>query len=421
MIRIGLMGLGTVGSGVCEIINKRKNSLKEVTGKEIEISKILVRDINKKRNVNVPAAILTTNPNEIVDDPNIDIVVEVMGGSDDTFEYMHSAINNGKHVVTANKEVVSKYLDKLSFLAKEKGKGFLFEASVGGGIPIIKPLKQHIKINDISEIKGILNGTTNFILTKMADENLSFDESLKLAQELGYAEADPTADIEGFDVARKLAILSSIAFKSKIKVEDIICRGITSISSLDINLFRQLGFVVKLLANSIIKENNFSSSVEPILLSKNSTLSTVNNAFNIVSVKGSTVGELQFYGQGAGKNPTANAVVCDIIDILTGDHKSDISTQNSALQSIGNSLFTGKYYIRITPEDKKQISNILNLIDKNNLNYDVIYKKDELVLITEFVSAKYINELIDKLQIFKLECCYLRIDGMNEENKKIAI
>lgn len=410
MIKIGLLGLGTVGSGVYEIINERAEYIKEIIGKEVEISKILVRDINKKRNLDISKALLTTNPYDILENPEIDIVVEVMGGVDTAYKYITTAFNNGKHVVTSNKEVVSKYLYELSSLAEEKNKAFLFEASVAGGIPIIKPLKQNIKINDIDKIQGILNGTTNFILTKMYEENLDFNEALKIAQELGYAEADPTSDVEGLDSARKLSILSSIAFRSKIDMNDIVCRGISSISALDIKIFKELGLVVKLLAKSIVKENQFSASVEPVLIDTNSILSNVKDAYNIVLINGHIIGELQFYGQGAGKNPTGNAVVCDIIDVLTGDFNSDIQLQNTTLQPAYNRLFSGKYYVRIVPENKNKIPEIINAISKNDLKYDIIREKDELIFITESTYEDNIKKLINIPQINDNNCCYIRID-----------
>ncbi|QVK18329.1 homoserine dehydrogenase [Mycoplasmatota bacterium] len=410
MKKIGLLGIGTVGSGVYEIINNRKNELNQLLGEEIEISKILVNDINKKRNLSLPKDILTDNFSDILNNPQIDIVVEAMGGIDTAYEFISSALKKDKHVVTANKAVISRYIDELSALAKEKYKGLLFEASVGGGIPVIKPLTQSIATNEITEIKGILNGTTNFILTKMSDENLSFDEALNLAYKLGYAEADPTDDIEGFDVRRKIAILSSIAYKIKIDEDDILCRGIRSISPLDIMFFKKKYFTVKLIGCSINKNNEFSASVEPILVQNHSFFSTVKNSFNIVSIIGSTVGELQFYGQGAGKNPTANAVVSDIIDIINDDYKSLEFKDLETIKPVGAKLLKGRYYIRITPEDKKQITEIIKLLDRHNLKYNIFDKEENLILVTKTISAEYMNKVIDTLNINYPNYCCLRIE-----------
>ncbi|MCT4620153.1 MAG: homoserine dehydrogenase [Marinisporobacter sp.] len=407
MIKIGLLGLGTVGSGVYEIINNPKNNLKRLLNKNVEISKILVRDKNKKRNISVPENILTENPDDLLNDPDIDIIVEVMGGIDTAYKYISTAFKNNKHVVTANKAVVSKYLNDFLSLANRHHKGFLFEASVAGGIPIIKPLKQNIRINQISEIKGILNGTTNFILTKMAEENLSFNEALALATELGYAEADPTDDIEGYDVQRKLAILSSIAFHNQVAVDSIQCRGIRTLSTKDIEIFERLHLTVKLAGKAIACDDEISASVEPILIDKNSTMATVKDAFNIVSITGDTIGNLQFYGQGAGKNPTANAVVCDIYDIISGQFKSDHFIQNDEIKCAGIDLFKGKYYIRINTENKQKV---LHLLDKNHIHYDIISIHQELILITDLITAKSIDHLINQLQIFENNYFYARIE-----------
>lgn len=418
MIKIGLLGIGTVGSGVYEIINNRKNELNQLLGEEIEVTKILVNDVNKKRNVTLPKGILTDNFSDILNNPQIDIIVETMGGVDTAYEFISSALKNDKHVVTANKAVISRYIDELSALAKEYDKGLLFEASVGGGIPIIKPLRQSIATNEITEIKGILNGTTNFILTKMSDENLSFDEALNLAYKLGYAEADPTDDIEGFDVRRKIAILSTIAFKTKIREDDILCRGISSISALDIKFFKQMGLSVKLVGRSVNKNKEFSSSVEPVLVQNHSFLGTVKDSFNIVSIIGSTVGELQFYGQGAGKNPTANAVVSDIIDIVNGDYKTLEFKALETIKSVGVKFFSGRYYIRITPENKSQIPEIISLFDRNNLKYDVLSEEENLILVTKTVSANLMNDVIDVLNLRYDNYCCLRIEGEPTEEIK---
>ncbi|CAH2213043.1 homoserine dehydrogenase [Tepidibacter aestuarii] len=411
MIKIGLLGFGTVGTGVYEIINNTENNLRRLLNKEIEVSKILVRDINKKRNVDAPKDIFTQNPLDILENPEIDIVVEVMGGIDKAYEYICLAFKNNKHVVTANKAVVSKYIDTFLELSNKYDKGFLFEASVGGGIPIIKPLKQSARINNISNVRGILNGTTNFILTKMCDENLSFDEALDMAKELGYAEADPTDDIQGYDVKRKLAILSSIAFNNKTDVDSIMCRGISSISKVDIKIFKKLGLVAKLVGSAVSNDNNYSASVEPVLLNEKSTFTTVKDAFNIVSITGNVIGELQFYGQGAGKNPTANAVVSDIFDIVTGQYKKDSFVQNGKLISADIDLFKGRYYIRVSPNNKSDISKILKLMDLDKFKYEILSMNEDLIVITDVVRADKIEQFLSKLNMLEKEYCYMRIEG----------
>lgn len=411
MIKIGLLGFGTVGSGVYEIINNSKGQLKESTGQDLYIEKILVRDIEKYKNLDVDSSLLTVDPSEILNNPDIDLIVEVMGGIEPAFSYMKSALSNGKHLVTANKAVVSKHLEELSQLAQKNHRGFLFEASVGGGIPIIKSLKESIQLNNISSIKGILNGTTNFILSKMYDNDLDFDAALKLAQEYGYAEADPTSDVEGHDAARKVAILSSLAFKVPVDFDDVSCSGITSISPLDIGFFKDMGLSVKLVGSSIFKDNQMSASVEPVLVNESSPFASVKDAFNIVSIVGDTVGELQFYGQGAGKKPTGNAVVSDIIDILKNQYDIAKSSFDSSDYSMNKELLNGKYYVRFSLPSKNQAVTIMDKLDNHNLKCEVLSMDENLVLITEELSAPDIDRITSDLGVDKHNLCYARIES----------
>lgn len=411
MIKIGLLGLGTVGSGVYEILLEKKSIIEEQTKRTVEISKILVSDLKKVRKSIVDSKILTDNPMDIIDDPSIDIVVELIGGIEPAHTYIVKALENGKHVVTANKAVLSKELLSLTNIAKKNNKGILFEASVAGGIPIIKSLKEMIKLNKINEIKGILNGTTNFILSKMTEEGIGFYEALRIAQDVGYAEADPTDDINGYDAGRKLAILSSIAFDYNIDFDDVDCRGITSISAFDINIFKKIGLVVKLIGSAYLNGTKFDASVEPVLLNKNSIMANVDDAFNIVSLKGDVVGNLQFYGQGAGKNPTANAVVLDIIDIINGELSLVNIEKDEKPIEISNKL--SKYYLRISLENKNESRNILEDIDKYGLKYNIISDNndnDSLILVLQSISRKGIKILIENLKLNK-DCCYVKIDS----------
>jgi homoserine dehydrogenase len=411
MIKIGLLGFGTVGSGVYEIINNSKGQLKESTGQDLYIEKILVRDIEKYKSLDVDSSLLTVDPSEILNNPDIDLIVEVMGGIEPAFSYMKSALSNGKHLVTANKAVVSKHLEELSQLAQKNDRGFLFEASVGGGIPIIKSLKESIQLNNISSIKGILNGTTNFILSKMYDNDLDFDAALKLAQEYGYAEADPTSDVEGHDAARKVAILSSLAFKVPVDFDDVSCSGITSISPLDIGFFKDMGLSVKLVGSSIFKDNQMSASVEPVLVDESSPFASVKDAFNIVSIVGDTVGELQFYGQGAGKKPTGNAVVSDIIDILKNQYDIAKFSFDSSDYSMNKELLNGKYYVRFSLPSKNQAVTIMDKLDNHNLKCEVLSMDENLVLITEKLSAPDIERITSDIGVDKHNLCYARIES----------
>ncbi|MBE9171217.1 homoserine dehydrogenase [Pleurocapsales cyanobacterium LEGE 06147] len=325
--KIGLLGLGTVGTGTAAILldPAGRNPLLQ----EIEIKQIGVRSLSKARNVNLPSGILTTNLEEIVTDPEIDIVVELLGGLEPARSLMLKAISQGKHIVTANKAAIARYGDEIYTAANEAGVYVLLEAAVGGGIPVIKPLKQSLGANRINNVIGIVNGTTNYILTQMTAGGANFDEVLARAQQLGYAEADPTADIDGLDAADKIAILASIAFGGRIKREDVFCEGITQISAADISYADKLGFVIKLLAiaKSKDKEDTLEIRVHPTLVPKHHPLASINDVYNAVLVEGEPLGQVMFFGPGAGAGPTASAVVADILNIV-GILKSSGKTKN---------------------------------------------------------------------------------------------
>lgn len=315
-INIGLLGLGTVGLGVAKILYRNTESIVKKVGRPVTVKTILVRDVKKKRNLDMTiAAVITDNIDDILQDPDIDIIVELMGGEYPAKDYMLRAINAGKHVVTANKDVIAKYGRELFEAADKTHVDLMFEASVGGGIPIIRPLKQCLAGNNISEVMGIVNGTTNYMLTKMTKEHQDFETVLAEAQRLGYAEADPTADVGGFDAARKIAILASIAFNARVSLEDVYVEGITAISQDDICYATELGYVIKLLA--IAKDNacGINVRVHPAFIPVSHPLANVNDVFNAIYVRGDAVGEAMFYGRGAGEMPTASAVVADIIDV----------------------------------------------------------------------------------------------------------
>ena len=397
MLNIGLLGLGTVGIGIVQILEERKKYLEKLIKQEISISKILVKDIDKKRDIEIDKEKLTTDIYEIIEDDNIDIIIEVLGGLDNPYYYIKEALNKGKDVITANKAVVAKHLEELTNLAKAKNKSFLYEASVGGGIPIIKPLKEQVNINQIQEIRGILNGTSNYILTKMISENLDFQEALETSQRLGYAEANPTDDIEGYDTRRKLRILSTIAFKDKIGEEDISCYGINSINFSDIKNIKSMSCTVKLLGTAIGNDNKYYASVEPVIMSQNSYFSKVDDANNLVSFIGDNVGELRFFGEGAGRFPTANAVLSDLIDITSNTYQRNCSLENSELNNI-NQLYRGKYYMRINVKEDTKVKIEKYIID-NEIIEDMIEKKDSIAFTTKLISKKKLEKLIDIFMI----------------------
>ncbi len=313
-INVGMLGLGTVGRGVYKILTNRRETIEKRTGVAINIKKILVRDTSKERGIEISPELLTDDASEILNDQGIDIVVELMGGIQPALEFALKALEDGKSVVTANKDMIAEHGQAL-FKAAEKGKSdLLFEASVCGGIPIVRPLKRCLAANKIDELIGIINGTTNYMLTKMNDVGSDFNEVLKEAQELGYAEADPSADVDGFDAARKIAILASVAFNTRVDLDDVFVEGITEISTDDIAYAKELNYTVKLLAIAKDLPEGLELRVHPCFIPKEHPLASVNDVFNAVFVRGDAVGETMFYGRGAGEMPTASAVVADIME-----------------------------------------------------------------------------------------------------------
>lgn len=316
IIHAALLGLGTVGTGVYKVLKSQEEEMEQKIGAAVAIKKILVRNLKKAAAKLQEPELLTDSWQEILEDESIDIIIEVMGGIHPAKEYITAALRAGKHVVTANKDLVASFGGELLDCAAEHHCDFLFEASVAGGIPIIRPLKQCLAGNHISEVVGIVNGTTNFILTKMTQEHMGFADALALATRLGYAEADPTADIQGYDAGRKVAIMASIAFNSRVTFEDVSTEGITHISSKDIRYAKELGCVIKLLGVAKNAENGIEVKVQPMLVPEGHPLASVNDSFNAVFVHGDAVDDAMFYGRGAGELPTASAIVGDVFDIV---------------------------------------------------------------------------------------------------------
>lgn len=316
IIHAALLGLGTVGTGVYKVLKSQEEEMEQKIGAAVAIKKILVRNLKKAAAKLQEPELLTDSWQEILEDESIDIIIEVMGGIHPAKEYITAALRAGKQVVTANKDLVASFGGELLDCAAEHHCDFLFEASVAGGIPIIRPLKQCLAGNHISEVVGIVNGTTNFILTKMTQEHMEFADALALATRLGYAEADPTADIQGYDAGRKVAIMASIAFNSRVTFEDVSTEGITHISSKDIRYAKELGCVIKLLGVAKNAENGIEVKVQPMLVPEGHPLASVNDSFNAVFVHGDAVDDAMFYGRGAGELPTASAIVGDVFDIV---------------------------------------------------------------------------------------------------------
>jgi len=323
-VKVGLMGFGNIGTGTYKTLEMNKTTISKNAGINIEITKILEKDVDRERGVTVSKDQFTQNPNDIFMDPEISIVIELLGGIESATSLMLEAMKHKKHVVTANKAAVAANYDILVRTAKENGVEFRFEASVGGGIPIINALTTVLGANQFEEILGIVNGTTNYILTQMTDFGLNFEDVLKTAQEKGFAEADPTADIEGIDVANKLSILISLIFNVRVAPEDIPTLGISKITKEEINDAKERGCKIKLIASAKMINSKLEYSVKPTLIPNEHPLAGVNNEFNALFIKGNAVDELMFYGKGAGPLPTGSAIMGDVLEIAKSINNCEI-------------------------------------------------------------------------------------------------
>ncbi len=416
-VGIGLLGLGTVGQGVANIIS-RPNDRHPLVG-ELELIGVAVRNLKKKRDISIPDSILTTNPIEIVNNPNIQIVVEVMGGIEPAKSLIIQAIRAGKSIVTANKAVIARHGEEISNEAKAAGVYVLIEAAVGGGIPIIEPLKQSLGGNQITKVSGIINGTTNYILSRMDKEGVNYAEVLKDAQALGYAESDPAADVEGSDAADKIAILSGLAFGGAIKRADIPTTGINLLEGIDVNYARKLGYGIKLLAISEKGEAQSNSEnsqplsvwVEPTLVPEDNPLAGVNGVNNAILVEGNPIGQVMFFGPGAGSGPTASAVVADILNIAGIQSMSEekIFKLDPLLSAKGwrschvteKKQITKKNYIRLVAEDSPGVIGEIGTIFGNKkisiesiVQFDARNKQAEIVVITHKINQGQLEEAL---------------------------
>lgn len=314
-LNIALLGLGTVGSGVVKIIEENRQQIKDTLNKDIVIKHILVRDKTKKRPLNISQYHLTEDVNEILNDDTIDIVVEVMGGIEPTVDWLRSALKNKKHLITANKDLLAVHLNLLEDLAEANGVALKFEASVAGGIPIVNAINNGLNANNISKFMGILNGTSNFILSKMTQDQTTFEDALEEAKRLGFAEADPTDDVDGIDAARKVVITSYLSFNQVIKLNDVQLTGIRNTTLSDINAAKALGYKIKLIGKGTYNNGKVNASVEPTLIDEKHQLAAVENEYNAIYVIGDAVGDTMFYGKGAGSLATGSAVVSDLLNV----------------------------------------------------------------------------------------------------------
>jgi homoserine dehydrogenase len=397
VLRIGFLGLGTVGTGALKILEKNGVEISRKLGLRLEVKRVAVRNLNKLRDTNLAPGIFTDNTDHVVNDPEIDIVVEVMGGVDNARKAITRALENGKFVVTANKDLLAQFGVELLAIAKNQGKNIFYEASVGGGIPLIRPLKHCLAANRIEKVMGIINGTTNYILTKMSCEGREFEEALAEAQEKGFAEADPASDVEGRDAAYKLAILASLAFSSKIDLDDIYVEGIGGVKLRDIRYAQELGYTVKLLAMGEETEGRLKLRVHPTLIPTLHPLAAVANEFNAIFLVGDAVGEVMFYGRGAGSLPTGSAICADIIDAAR-------CINNEVENGIVEATFGRKavvpieeqqsrFYLRLKAKDEPGVfAKLATAFGEAEVSLDMIMQKRseagtaEIVLVTHGVS-----------------------------------
>lgn len=410
--KIALLGMGTVGGGVYEIIERQKEEMPFKIGAALEVVKVLVRNKAKYAD-RIPAEKLTDVWEDVIGDDSIDIVVEVMGGIEPARTYIKAALEKGKHVVTANKDLMAMHGHELLELAGENHCDLLFEAAVAGGIPIIRPLKQCLAGNNITEIMGIINGTTNFILTKMKEDGMDFGEALQLATDLGYAEADPTADIEGYDAGRKLAIMASIAFHTPVTFDDVFTEGITKITAKDMRYAKEMGCSIKLLGIAKNTETGIEVKVHPTMIPENHPLAAVNDSFNAVFVHGDAVDDAMFYGRGAGALPTGSAVVGDIMDVARNmlfhcNGRIGCSCyKNLPIKRIGDT--TSRYYIRMRLEDRAgTLAAMAGVFAENDASIAILLQKEtiendaEIVVVTHEVAEKKFMDAIKKFSSMEM-------------------
>ena len=389
MKKIAVIGFGVVGSGVYEIIRKNKDILKRKSGEEIDIKKILdIRDFSQHEE----SHLFTKDFTDIVNDDEIEIVVETMGGIKFAYEYTKALLESGKSVVTSNKELVAAHGDEFFRIAKEKNVRYMYEASVGGGIPVIRPLACDVSANDVVEVSGILNGTTNYILTKMFKENDSFESALKTAQELGYAEKDPTADVDGIDACRKISILMSLATGRKFECTDVNTCGIRNITAEDVTYAAAIGCTIKLIGCGYVENGKANASVEPMLIPEECPLSNVEDVFNGVMVKGNMVDTLMFYGRGAGKLPTASAVVGDVIDIVRSPFYNPYFSweESDGEKVIPYEEVTAKFFVRIKENQCEKAKEIFG-------DREIIKGVSDYGFVTPVMSVKELNAGIEKM------------------------
>ena len=409
-IGIGLLGLGTVGSGVAEVLATKADSLAEQTGLPLILRKVLVRDVRKRRSARLDPILLTNDPEEVISHPGVDIVIELMGGEHPATEHIKQALANGKHVVTANKEVIAKHGYQLFSLARKHSADLRYEASVGSGIPLISPFQQDLAANRISAIRAILNGTTNYILTRMAQEGLDFAATLKQAQKLGYAEANPANDIQGIDAAYKLVILSNLAFGTRFTPEDVYREGISSVAARDFLYSREFGYAIKLLAIARRDDDKVEMRVHPVFVPRDSQLAKVDGVYNAVEVETDLAGKLVFYGEGAGAHRASSAVMGDVVavakNISRGVNNVPELRLNRGMSVKPMSELKTRYYLRLNvPDHPGVLSQISRVLGDNAISISSVIQKESnlagqtaiIVIMTYPASEKAMQRALKQL------------------------
>ena len=410
-IKVGILGLGVVGSGTVRLLQENAAEIAQRMGARLRIHKIAVRTLDKPRAVTVDRALLTSDPFEVVDDPEIEIIAELIGGVEPAHAYVLRALQNGKHIVTANKEMMAKAGHDLMEVAGQSKRDFYLEGSVAGGIPIIAALKESLAGNRIREVMGIVNGTTNYILSKMTEEGADFDDVLAEAQAHGYAESDPTSDVDGYDAQYKISILASIAFNSHVHVDDVAVQGIRGVTSRDIVLARELGYRIKLVAvaQQALDGGHMQVRVHPALLPLAHPLATVNGVFNAVLVRGDAVGEVMFYGPGAGSRPTGSAVVGDLIavgrNILAGSTGRIGCTCFDTKPMLPVDSVLTRFYVRVQAANRpKVLAAVANVFGENDVSIESVVQRAqpggdaEIVWVTHRVCERNLRAALDGIR-----------------------
>lgn len=425
-VSIGLLGLGVVGSGVIKLIENYQEDLVHQLGCNVTVKSVLIRDLEKARNVDIDQSILTTDSEKVLNDPDIDVIIEVMGGIDLAREYILKAFEAKKHIITANKDLIALHGPELEEAARRNGCDLFFEASVGGGIPLLRGMASGFVSDRIQQVMGIVNGTTNYILTKMDSEGATYEGALKEAQELGFAEADPTADVEGLDAARKMVILARLAFLTDVELDDVEVQGISSLSQADLQYGKELGYTMKLIGFANRDEKNVEVSVQPTLLSNKHPLAGVKNEYNAVYVKGEAVGETMFYGPGAGSLPTATAVMSDVVAAIKNmrlgiNGQQFIQPRFKKVTTPADQRFS-KYYLRLHVKDEVGAFAIISQLFNNmEISFERILQKpssehelSEIILVTHEASLEKFEEALAKLEnldVVETIKSYFRVEG----------